>query len=325
MKMKMNKKIIVPVLALGMGVALVGSVSSTLAWYQYSTKAQAAYIGTSVGNSENLEVRYRNSANTDWEGWKNNLTSTDVDRLVTDGYGTNIIPVTTGAQTKNTNVPAATSFYSGVETGVAGYGGHTAANANVVQFTLFFRYRKTNSDSTYAAKNLNLVDLTIVDTTEDGHDLYKAVRVHFSAGTTYSLFARDKATNDSENAEVTTNTYGNLDTDNDGVFDKAMTYEWEAEGSTVMYGVDGSQQVAYNAAVADLNQTIGAIPANENGLAVTVTMWIEGWQKLSQVPAGNKDIGNDPLDPQPSAMWKPEVYANKQFKVGMRFQAVDAA
>ena len=52
-------KIIIPVAALAMGVALVGSVSSTLAWYQYSTKAQAAFIGTSIGESENLEIKIK--------------------------------------------------------------------------------------------------------------------------------------------------------------------------------------------------------------------------------------------------------------------------
>ena len=41
-------KIIIPAAMLAVGVALVGSISSTLAWYQYSTKAQAAFIGTSI-------------------------------------------------------------------------------------------------------------------------------------------------------------------------------------------------------------------------------------------------------------------------------------
>ena len=57
--MKMNK-IIIPAAMLAVGVALVGSISSTLAWYQYSTKAQAAFIGLVpkvLGDIENSAQR----------------------------------------------------------------------------------------------------------------------------------------------------------------------------------------------------------------------------------------------------------------------------
>ena len=64
--MKMNK-IIIPAAMLAVGVALVGSVSSTLAWYQYSTKAQAAFIGTSIGQSENLEIKTGSGENIRWK------------------------------------------------------------------------------------------------------------------------------------------------------------------------------------------------------------------------------------------------------------------
>ena len=116
---------------------------------------------------------------------------------------------------------------------------------------------------------------------------------------------------------VETATYGKLDTDNSGELDTGWAYEWE-NSSEIVYGKDGSVQTAYNANYsAGLNQQIGVLPASEeDGLALRVTIWLEGWQKLSGIPANNADSGK-------SAMWDPTIYANKQFKVGMRFQADD--
>ena len=58
--MKLNKKIIFPAFALLAGVSLVGSISGTVAWYQYSTRANASYIGSSAGVSGNLQIRLPN-------------------------------------------------------------------------------------------------------------------------------------------------------------------------------------------------------------------------------------------------------------------------
>ena len=352
-------KIIIPVAALAMGVALVGSVSSTLAWYQYSTKAQAAFIGASVGESENLEIETANyvSGDSGPKVWKSNLDSAEVNKLagIDNNNPKNIIPITTGALNKNVPLPA--NFNVGVDTGVAGidtYGNRQAAANNYVQFTLNIRYKKlsygNNAEPDYIAKKLNLVDLTITDTAGNNgaaKDLYKAVRVHFAVGANGKMFARDSLTkldsaNEANNGRnvVTTNTYGNLDTDNDGKLDTAPVYEWEQAGAPIVYGVDGSKQYAYNAAYGDLSEELGTLPTDGTGLAVVVTIWIEGWQKLEGTPAANYDaqdieaVEDNPdtdedetvvgHDPEPSAMWDPAVYFNKQFKVGMRFQAVDA-
>ena len=315
--MKMNK-IIIPAAMLAVGVALVGSVSSTLAWYQYSTKAQAAYIGTSAGVSENLQIQKSNG------DWVSNLTPGDIDDLIASGVGTELTPITP-AVTGNGNLSETAalpgSFYNSVETGVAGvetYGGRTATNKNYVQFTLNIRYVKTNysisegDPNTYAQKALKLIDLTIIDESTKA-DLSKAVRVHFSTSTTNNLFMKDSSTTET----VETATYGKLDTDNDGHYDKGWVYEWDTTAAEITYGANGSIQTAYNSNVANLNHQIGVLPSSVSaGLAVTVTIWLEGWQKLSGVPTGN-------VEQSASAMWNPTIYANKTFKVGMRFQADD--
>lgn len=303
--MKMNK-IIIPAAMLAVGVALVGSVSSTLAWYQYSTKAQAAYIGTSIGQSESLEIQKKDGK------WTTNLTSDDVDDLIPSGFGNNLIPITSSGLEKNAALPA--QFYSGIETGYAGYGEENnlvADNTNIVQFTVNIRYKKVADLPEYKTKVLKLIDLTIIGSDQK---LYKAIRVHFAAGTNYSLFAR----NNEITGDITTATYGNLDTDNDGFYDKEMKYEWEDQ-SDVIYGFNNTNQVANNANQDALSHTIGTLPNTSEGLAVTVTMWIEGWQKLPAVPTGNKDTAAGE-----SPMWNPVEYYGKEFKVGMRFEAVDA-
>lgn len=53
---KLTKKIIVSTLAVAMGAALVGSISGTVAWYQYSTRVTAQMSGTSAGTSRNLQI-----------------------------------------------------------------------------------------------------------------------------------------------------------------------------------------------------------------------------------------------------------------------------
>ena len=347
--MKMNK-IIIPVAALAMGVALVGSVSSTLAWYQYSTKAQAAFIGTSVGESENLEIKTANGQ------WKSSLSADDVNGLISNYASLNVLPITTSGLAKNVALPA--KFYNSVETGVAGvdtYGDRYADATNYVKFDLYVRYRKTSysaqTPNSYLTKKINLVDLTIVDNAgpkanendQEGQvkDLYKAVRVHFASdnstanGAFNKLFARDSLTNieaTNENgalAEVSTDTYGQLDTDNDGKLDSELVYSWQTAGEAITYGAANTKQIAYNAAYGKLEEQVGTVNGNdETGLKITVTIWLEGWQKLSGKPAGNYDNGDANADPAraatDSAIWDPAVYINKKFKIGMRFQAVDA-
>ena len=47
--MKTNKKnIIIPALMMAVGLGLVGSISGTVAWYQYSTRVNVAYLGKQV-------------------------------------------------------------------------------------------------------------------------------------------------------------------------------------------------------------------------------------------------------------------------------------
>ena len=54
--MKNNKKVLIPLLATVAGLSIVGGVGGAVAWYQYSTRANASFIGSSVAESGVLQI-----------------------------------------------------------------------------------------------------------------------------------------------------------------------------------------------------------------------------------------------------------------------------
>lgn len=97
------KKIVVPTLAIAIGAAIAGSVSGTVAWYQYSTRVSTAYLGTSAGTAGNLKLRIKGT-----NDWVNSLTKEDIATyLSNNSLGQNIIPITAG----NMGADAAITLY----------------------------------------------------------------------------------------------------------------------------------------------------------------------------------------------------------------------
>ena len=89
--MKLNKKIIVPAFALLAGASLAGSVTGTIAWYQYSTRANVSYIGSSAGVIGNLQIRLAGGE------WGTQIRTDDVlDYLAAQNIGQRVEPVTPG-------------------------------------------------------------------------------------------------------------------------------------------------------------------------------------------------------------------------------------
>lgn len=91
MHMKISSKVVITSLALLTGAALAGSVSGTIAWFQYATRAQVAYTGTTSHCSKVLRISAKNG--TTWGPWGNNIVLSAPDALYA--------PITTGAQAKN--------------------------------------------------------------------------------------------------------------------------------------------------------------------------------------------------------------------------------
>ena len=331
--MKINKtKIIVPTLALAMGAALAGSVSGTVAWFQYSTRAQAAFIGTSAHCSESLEIQATAvSGVLSSTAWGTELTAAQVATATGIASGTKVEPVTSGAMTATGALPS--KFYSNPVYQHFIYDEWMESNpASYYQFELHFHVKDINGAETaaYLAKNLYLTNLSIVSLNDSGaaaeseaHDLYKAVRVHINCGSTNLLFAND-GTN---GTTVSTAVGAKLDLNNDGNYDKTPGYEWTTGTEEKIYGAEGNQ-VANNVGgfsfANDANPSsitansglLGTTTAAEDGLKVTVTIWLEGWQQLATGVTGNKETTN-------SAVWDATKYIGKRFGVGFRF-ACDA-
>ena len=346
----MNKqKIIVSTLALAMGAALAGSVSGTVAWFQYSTRAQASYIGSSAHCSEALEIKaVGDKSGSEETDWKTELAAADIAGVLSATNGNKLEPITSGAMDQNValnkiggdgankNDPR---FYKNP---VYQYEDPTvwglADKTNYVQFKLEFHVKDIDGASTAAyldGHNLYLTNLEIVSlANEDGTatsdlDLKKAVRVHISDGDSYNALFALGAGSDST---LTTVTHGNLDLNNDNALDQTAGYEWTSGRTTLDYGnpthaASPAGQVAYDTAkttnfASDTNPStvssttvapglIGSIAKAEVGITLTVTMWLEGWANLSNKPANNATTG--------SAVWDPATYVGEHFGVGFRF------
>ena len=87
--MKMPRKVVISSLTLLSAFTLAGSISGTVAWYQYSTKATVAYTGTSAHCSKLLQI----SAD-DGTTWGSDLGDSDLP-------GASFAPITTGGQDKD--------------------------------------------------------------------------------------------------------------------------------------------------------------------------------------------------------------------------------
>ena len=88
MKTNSKKKILVSTLALAMGAGLAGSISGSVAWYQYSTRTTAQLQGVSAGTTRNLQVRLGTDENHNTAGdWKQDLSVADINAFL--GIGPN--------------------------------------------------------------------------------------------------------------------------------------------------------------------------------------------------------------------------------------------
>ena len=347
--MKMNKnKIMISALALTMGAALAGSVSGTVAWFQYSTRAQASYIGSSAHCSEMLEVKaVGDHATTGETEWASELSATDIAGVLSDTNGNKLAPISTGAMAQNAALPKIggtgadaedpkfykNPVYQFEDSAVWGL----ADKSNYVQFQLKFHVKDIDgtANNYLDGHNLYLTNLEIVSLADAAGsstsdlDLKKAVRVHISDGDSYNALFALGAGSDST---LTTVVHGNLDLNNDGSLDQSAGYEWTDSRTTLDYGnpshaASPAGQVAYDTAKATnfasdtdpsaISSTtvapglIGAIDDDVDGIVLTVTMWLEGWTNLSTKPTGNGTTG--------SAVWDPATYINKYFGVGFRF------
>ena len=373
MKILSKNKIIVSALALCIGASLAGSVSGTIAWYQYSTRANVAFIGEAGGFSGNLQMRFASEAS-DETAWRTRITWKEMNNELTNNLpqGVNdlkIVPMTFGAMIRNQELPA-----QGYVQPIAGVGDMTkwvkAGKENYAQFQLQLRYNQRDGvlagdpavDGENVMKEVYISKMEISEHAVSGKkDLSDAARVHISSSYIESNTAQS-VNKLISNQGGTILTHGPLDLDGDGDPDKAYASSDEfgfndpdpsdpqattlqdivyGEGVQTSYGNtatfngshtytdDTNAQVAdpihpvlvnsennkltdlqYNDGNIDQDKFIGKTNVGSSSfMTVTVTIWIEGWQKLG-----------DPA----SAIWDEADYIGSKFNIGIQFAVQDA-
>lgn len=332
--MKKSRQLIISSIVAITGVSLAGSVTGTVAWFQYATNATVAYTGTTAHCSELLSISVDGGTN-----WRSDIKSSELPQDI------KFAPITTGAQAKDEALATTiigsgasskeiTRFYSAPAYRQGLYENWLIAGENnYSQFTVLVKLADVDEnfgtdDQTYLEKDVYLTDLTI--TNADEYDIDHGIRVHYDAESPdgshkYFLFSK---------GSETTNVGGCLDLNVDGVLD-SENYEWSdvcvyggSDGDPVIdedgvltnplvqtsYLADDTSVIANDAnGVITGGTSFGKTGTAEGEyLKITVTIWLEGWSKL--------DIGVDSSYHEgESAIWDSATYANKSFNVGMTF------
>lgn len=335
----MKKKIIVSALVLISGFSLAGSITSTIAWYQYSTRTNAALVGVSGGVKGNLQMRIKKDSHGADGDWTNKILQSEMASFLSAANsGTNVVPVTSGSLAKNAAFPA--SLYQNPIYGHENMTTWKQANGtNYITIPLELRFVETDGEGTEKnlAKEVYLTDLYLEKdaASETDGDISSALRFHITsfsqvtpASKTYHLV--------SKNGGVTT-TCGPLDLDGDGNDDVKYAqagdkYGFTSGGETTPYNYGGtnSEQESYSATVdapsqgispaladllvdgkADSSKLLGSTLTDEDAgkyLEIDINIWVEGWAKL---PEGNNA----------SAIWDIEDFGKSKFDVGFEFEA----
>lgn len=329
MDMKTNKaKLSVLMLAMVSVMSLAGSVTGTLAWYQYSTRATAGFIGHSKSVTKNLQI------STDMKTWKSDLTSTELfaaaqkkagsEETPDKTVGTAFSPITSGAMEKDAEL---VKLYDEPQYQYESYDTwHEASKTKYITFDLYFRYlQKVDGVENFESRDVTLTDLTIEGVGDKGTDLTSTIRVHFSSNTAKALVS---------DSGKDTLTGGMLDLNGDGHFDTKNRYEWETDNDKLTYGDTGSQKAYSNkvvtggllSEVSNTGDLTGGIPlcttkaTTENETTkttfekLTVTIWLEGWQKIGEDTEASEGVNG-----RNAAMWNDDLFKNGTFHVGMQF------
>ena len=321
--MKINKRIAIPLLSTVLGLAVIGGTSGAIAWYQYNTRVNASFVGSSVADSGVLQIGYK----------VDDETSTPITwgRDVYETRSTNnnkLIPVTFGAtepdQTLPKNAALPSTAYAYPEAGYGPYEQWQTATVGkeYIQYTIYLRAQQADPTVTDPAaggmkqvqKDVFLSEILLEGADTAKPEVGKALRLHLDVnnGEKRMLISADGTTVD---------LYGKLDLDNNGQIDKVGGWDWEKSDADVIYGRNGSKQQSYSIneikAVRDGDdfdfeddteraaKKVCTTPLTGE-TKITVTVWLEGWQKYGAT-------GSE------SAIWDPTKTAGTNVHVGMTF------
>ncbi|MBE6133653.1 MAG: hypothetical protein E7178_03165 [Erysipelotrichaceae bacterium] len=297
MKTNNKKKVVVSVLALAMGAGLAGSISGSVAWYQYSTRAAALIQGTSAGTLGRLQIVQHAASHqeTDWKQkvvvGPSNFLPTTIKRTAGTGSEGDTLAFLKHPVYQVAQLPA----FGSTET------------APYVDLSFDFRFQESTDGSAWAAptsdaRNIYLSHFAIVPVTDETHtkDVSSAVRVAFlnSAGKAKALLGKEKS-----GAGLKTLTEGNLDlngnstgpdtmlwdcTDSDNTdSSKLIKYSNDTSVSESSYSTDAhdswvltQDELKNHVYDLDSDDDIAAKAICKVNEVLTVRIWLEGWDKL---------------------------------------------
>lgn len=298
--MKINKaKMMVSTLAIIAGAATVGSISGTVAWFQYNTRVTAAYVGTTASTTGALQIKVGDGA------YKADLTSSDIATYLTGASNNaNVQPITFGALADGEALP--TKAYGAPVYQYFEYSTwKEAAATDYITLPLTVKYTSVDSSNTaLSGKDVWLNDLRIQQHSGAAKDISSAIRVHVAA--------TDKHLFSSAAAEIAAGSELDLngDTQNDIKPTGAAHYDFDGAGTAGVYGdAEGKIKSVLASSVKPTDDGKGALTGgdplgqtNESGeLSITVTIWLEGWAQLDE-----------------KTIWD-VAYQGVQFDVGMQF------
>ena len=221
-------RISVSALAICTVASIAGAITGTVAWFQYSTRAQVAYTGTTMHCSQNLRISL------DGNTWQTELQSSDTQNyLLSHGRSdTALKPVTTGEHKKNEKINGFKRNpiyqFNHVDSWIE------ADESDYVTFPVRLKVVDVNGKSGeyLLEKKIYLSDLTIVTSSNNPaikYDITDALRVHYDVGDFHATLA---------NQEYNVNTYGALDLDGDSKLDKSEGYDFTDGRSILQYGLE---------------------------------------------------------------------------------------
>ncbi len=305
--MKINKKIVVATLSTALGLGIVGSISGTVAWYQYSTKGMLSIIGNNVSEGGVLSI------STDHTNWHRDLYTADV----SGNFEGKFTPVTFGGLAKDAALPKTGDDLNAYFNPKWGYTdmtkwGKAEKDANdtyqeFLQYDIYLKAEKPNA-STGAMEAFDtkvyISDMEI-ENASGAKPIAEAVRVHISVndGVKNFIIAR---------SEQSIDTHGSLDLDGNGSVDIDTEYEWGNTGDPLDYG--SGQLKSYNLTeiitvrgddgYLDTTTGVEICSTSNTYVKLTITVWLEGWQKLGT-----------PAD----AIWNVANQGGATFNLGMTF------
>ena len=287
--MKIKNKLIAGGLMSVVACALVGSITGTFAWYQYSNQSTVSMKGASIGSSQNLQLAWASNAQDTGTGaWTTaNLTWADIKAHATmKGSGDNNEDLLPSSQGGNNGEQALSGNWYGNPTGGTTLPNVTSATSGYyVQFTFYARYQEIKgSQPNYPSATIYVDQISNKTIAENAADVTFALRMHVKMGdSTYFLVNPY----DTGSKSVTlSSTYSEV----------ASQYDWTTPaGTPVTVGLPSADSPGtlttlkhedvvstFNADGSVNSAKKSVATSTASGVPITVTFWLEGFAQQQE-------------------------------------------